>query len=93
MFDHPFLITLAISILSSFIEVIFFKHSFLAFLARFLNFPYWAVILIFLFFAILRNLRATRAYKLLHTIYHENATGPAVSSLRFTSQPDEFGLT
>jgi vacuolar-type H+-ATPase subunit I/STV1 len=92
MFDHPFLFTLAISVLLSFLRVIFVKRSFLAFVSQFISFPYWAVILIFVFFHVIRSVRSSRAYRLLHTIYHESSAGPARSYLNFTPQPDEFGL-
>jgi len=93
MFDHPFPVTLFISLVLSFLKVIFLKHTFIAFFAQFINFPYWAVLLVFLLFAILRRSRDSRAYRFLHTIYHEQRGVRSTNSLVFTPQPDEFGLT
>jgi len=91
MFSHPLLLTISLSFVLSIAKVLFVDRSFLGFVSQFINFPYWAVLLIFLFNSILRGVRDTRAYKLLHTIYHESgqATRP---HLRFTPQIDEFGL-
>lgn len=50
MLNHPFLTTLGLSITLSFLKVLFIERSLLSFCAQFLSFPYWAVILIFLFF-------------------------------------------
>lgn len=93
MLDHPFLTTLALSIILSFSKVLFVDRSIIAFCAHFLSFPYWAVILIYLSFYILRNVRNSRAYRLLHTIYHEDRGSTTRPHLNFTNQPDEFGLT
>lgn len=93
MLNHPFLTTLGLSITLSFLKVLFIERSLLSFCAQFLSFPYWAVILIFLFFYVLRNVRDSRTYRLLHTIYHVNRQTTNSSGLNFTPQPDEFGLT
>jgi len=93
MFRHPFYVTIGLSLLLSFFNVIFFKKSLFAFISQFISFPYWAVLLIFVFFSIIRSIRETRAYKLLHTIYHERGVATTHSSLNFTAQPDEFGLS
>lgn len=93
MFSHPLYFTFGCSILLSFVQVIFIDRSVLAFCARFLSFPYWAVIFTFIIFKVIRDTRETRAYRLLHTIYHENAIPATRHYSHRTPQPDEFGLS
>jgi hypothetical protein len=93
MLDHPLYVTFGLSFLIAIIRVIFFERSFAIFLAQLFNFPYWAVIFTFLFFKVLRNVRDSRAYRLLHTIYHEDGPRRARRYWQPTQQTDEFGLT
>lgn len=92
MFDHPFYTTLCLSLLLSFCRVLFVDRSLFAFISQFIGLPYWAVLLIFIFFSVLRKLRESKAYRLLHIVYHESGRAVSNTPLIFTAQSDEFGL-
>jgi len=93
MLAHPFWITIIISLLLSFARVIFIDKSFLSFISQFISLPYWCVIFVFAFIAILRSVRNSHYYRLLHTVYHEVHPDVRPDQLNFTQQVDEFGLT
>lgn len=92
IFDNPFFATLGLSILTAFFKVIFVERSLLIFISQIVNFPFWVLLLIYSFFYTIRSVRASRAYRLLHTVYHERGSSVAVAYTNSTNQFDEFGL-
>ncbi len=71
MFDHPFFCVTALNLVISLCRLIFDRSLKLSdFVRSFCLFPYWAALLLFCSFYVVRSIRSSYLFKLSRTLHH-----------------------